>query len=169
MPARSWRWVRLLRTVRRLARTWWGKRGLGSSPGTPTLVLDTARVPSRAGHSGGTYLGKGRDDHVFSMSAGAQGERVRGGSGGPRDVPGLGGHSQVAGDGGVAGHGLWGQVVVAVGAVEEGLAALAVGEGALQDQPRARAGLGVQCPPPGGAILQVKAVRREGTRLAMGV
>lgn len=79
---------------------------------------------------------------------------------------GAGGHSQVAGDGGVAGHGFWGQVVVAVGAVEEGLAALAVGERPLQDQPRA--GLGVQRPPPGGAMLQVEAARGQGTRLAWG-
>jgi len=77
-------------------------------------------------------------------------------------------HSQVAGDGGVAGHGFRGQVVVAVGAVEEGLAALAVGEAALQDQPRARAGLGVQRAPARGAILQVEAARGQGTRLARG-
>lgn len=79
--------------------------------------------------------------------------------------PGRGTHSQVTGNGGVAGHGFRGQVVVAVGAVQEGLPALAMGEGALEDQPRARAGLGVQHAPAWGAILQVKAARGEGTRL----
>lgn len=93
---------------------------------------------------------------------------LREGTEGPRGLRGGGTHSQVAGDGGVAGHGFWGQVVVAVGAVEEGLAALAVGEGALQDQPRARTGLGVQRGPAGGAILQVKAARGEATSLARG-
>lgn len=52
------------------ARGAWGR---ADPPGTPTPVLGAGRVPSRAGHSGGTYLRKGCDDHVFSMPAGAQG------------------------------------------------------------------------------------------------
>lgn len=41
-------------------------------------------------------------------------------------------------DGGVAGHGLRGGVVVGVGAVQEGLPALALGERGVEHQPRTR-------------------------------
>lgn len=102
-----------------------------------------------------------REEKEREAQGGDRGGSQGGGSG-------LGRDSQVAGDGRVAGHGFWGQVVVAVGAVEEGLAALAMGEGALQDQPRTRAGLGVQRAAARGAILQVEAARGEGTRLVRG-
>lgn len=46
----------------------------------------------------------------------------------------LGRYSHVASDGGVPGHGLGGQLVVAVRAVQEGFPPLAVDEVGLQDE-----------------------------------
>lgn len=52
---------------------------------------------------------------------------------------------QLAHNGGVAGHGLWREVVIAVRAVEEGLTPLAVaGHVGVQHQPRAGGHLRVQ-------------------------
>lgn len=53
-------------------------------------------------------------------------------------------HSHVTGDGGVSGHRLGREVVVAVGAVQKRLSALAVHKVGLQDEAGARAGHGVQ-------------------------
>lgn len=53
-------------------------------------------------------------------------------------------YSQVAGSGRVPGHGFGRKVEVGVGTVEEGLAALTVGEVGLKNQTRTRAGLRVQ-------------------------
>lgn len=51
LPVRSWRWVRLLRTVRRLARTWKarGDWGQPDHPGTPTPVLGAWPCPLLTG------------------------------------------------------------------------------------------------------------------------
>ncbi|TNN48942.1 hypothetical protein EYF80_040832 [Liparis tanakae] len=67
------------------------------------------------------------------------------------------------GDGGVPGHGLGRQVVVAVGAVQEGLPPLAVArEVGVEDQPRAGGGLGVQGAAAGRrAILHIEAGRKQ--------
>lgn len=53
-------------------------------------------------------------------------------------------HSHVTGNGGVSGHRLGREVVVAVGAVQERLSPLAVDKISLQDEAWARAGHGVQ-------------------------
>lgn len=47
MPARSWRWLRLLRTVRRLARTWGARGGWGQAdpPETPSPALGAGPCP----------------------------------------------------------------------------------------------------------------------------
>ena len=69
------------------------------------------------------------------------------------------GDSHVTGDGGVPGHGLGREVVVAVGAVEEGLSPLAVHKVGLEDEAGARAGHGVQgAAARRGAIVHVETV-----------
>lgn len=63
MPARSWRWVRLLRTVRRLAKTWGGRReGLGAvrtPPGHPPRCWVQAVSPPGQGTAVAPTCAKG--------------------------------------------------------------------------------------------------------------
>ena len=63
----------------------------------------------------------------------------------------------------VSRHRLWWQVIVAIWSVEKGLSALAVPrEGGVKDQPRGRAGLGVQRAPTWGrAIFHIKAEKES--------
>ena len=71
-------------------------------------------------------------------------------------------YSQVAGGGWVAGHIFGRKVEVGVGAVEEGLATLTVGEVGLKHQTRTRARLRVQrTATHREAILHVKTTERE--------
>lgn len=54
----------------------------------------------------------------------------------------------VTGNGGVPGHGLWREVIITVGAVQEGLPTLTVDKVCLENQARSRAGHGIQGTPP---------------------
>jgi len=73
---------------------------------------------------------------------------------------------QFRGDGGVPGHGLGRQVVVAVGAVQERLPPMAVArEVGVEDQTRAGGGLGLQGAAAGGrAILHIEAGRKQSKK-----
>lgn len=74
-------------------------------------------------------------------------------------------YSHVTGDGGVSGHRLRRQVIVAVGAVEEGFPPLAVHKVSLKDQARTRTRHGIQGTPSWRrAIVHVKATEKERKR-----
>lgn len=68
----------------------------------------------------------------------------------------------ITGDGGVPGHRLWREVIVAIGPVEEGFPPLTVNKVSLENEPRSGACHGIQgTPSRWGAIVDVETARKE--------
>lgn len=73
-------------------------------------------------------------------------------------------HSQLTGSGRISGHGFGGEVEIRIGAVQKGLAPLAVREGGLQDQSRAGTDLRVQWTSCRQSILHIETETEQGQR-----